>query len=70
VNVQELLTVVLEFSPGLPGLYGVWHCDETVPCLPVGLDVFCEFHPEASTERHSIIIIIIIIYFISIDHYI
>jgi hypothetical protein len=54
VDVQELPTVVLEFSPGLLWLYGVWHCyDETVPHLPAGLDVFCEFHPEASTELHS-----------------
>jgi hypothetical protein len=30
----------------------VWHChDEAVPLLPVGLDVFCEMHPEASTEH-------------------
>jgi hypothetical protein len=23
------------------------------PLLPVGLDVFCKLHPEASTELHS-----------------
>jgi hypothetical protein len=39
--------LVLEFSPGLGGLYGIWHC------LPVGLEIFCEFHLEASTELHS-----------------
>jgi hypothetical protein len=45
--------VVLEFSPGLLGLYGVWQChDEAVPLLPVGPEVFCELHPEASTELH------------------
>jgi hypothetical protein len=38
----------------LLGLYGVWHCHEkAVPLLPVGLDVFCELHPEASTELHG-----------------
>jgi hypothetical protein len=51
---QEIPIAVLEFSPGLLGLYGVWHCHiEAVPLLPVGLDIFCELHPEASTERHS-----------------
>jgi hypothetical protein len=31
-DVQEVPTVVLEFSPELLGLYGVWHChDEAVP---------------------------------------
>jgi hypothetical protein len=54
VHIQEIPTVVLEFSPGLLMLYGVWHFrDEAVPLLPIGLDVFCEFHPEASTELHS-----------------
>jgi hypothetical protein len=39
---------------GLLGLYVVWHCHyEVVPLLPVGLDVFCELHTEASTELHS-----------------
>jgi hypothetical protein len=53
-DVQEVLTVALEFSPGLHRLYGVWHChDKAVPILPVGLDIFCELHPEASTELHS-----------------
>jgi hypothetical protein len=54
-DVQELPTVILKFSPGLLGLYGGWHCrrDEAVPLLPVGLDVFCELVPEASTELHS-----------------
>jgi hypothetical protein len=28
--------------------------DEAVTLLPVGLDVLCELHPEASTELHSI----------------
>jgi hypothetical protein len=38
----------------LLGLYGVWRChDETVPFLPVGHDIFCELHQEASTELHS-----------------
>jgi hypothetical protein len=38
----------------LLGLYGVWHShDEAVPLLPVGLDVVCELHPDASTEFHS-----------------
>jgi hypothetical protein len=51
-DVQEVLTVVLEFSSGLLGLCGVWHChDEAVTLLPGGLDVFCEKHPEASTVR-------------------
>jgi hypothetical protein len=41
VDVQEVPTVVLQFSPGLLGLYGVWHClDEAVLLLPVSLDVF------------------------------
>jgi hypothetical protein len=54
VDVQEVPTVVLEFSLWLLGLYGVWHChDEAVPFLLVGLDIFCEFHSEASTELHS-----------------
>jgi hypothetical protein len=54
VDVQEVLTVVLEFSPGLLRLYGVWHChDEAVPLLPFGLGVFCELHPKASAELHS-----------------
>jgi hypothetical protein len=53
-NVQEVPTAVLELCSGLLGLYGVWHChDEAVPLLPAGLDVFCELHPEASTELHS-----------------
>jgi hypothetical protein len=38
----------------LLGLEGVWHChDEAVPLLSVGLDVFCELHPEDSTELHT-----------------
>jgi hypothetical protein len=54
VDVQEVPTLVLEFSPALLGLYEVWHChDEAVPLLPVGLDVFCKLHPEASTGLHS-----------------
>jgi hypothetical protein len=53
-HVQDVPTIVLEFSLGLLGLYGVWHChDEAVPLLTVGLDVFCELHSEASTELHS-----------------
>jgi hypothetical protein len=53
-DVQEVPTVVLEFSPGLLGLYDIWHCHhEAVPLLPLGLDVFWELHPEASTELHS-----------------
>jgi hypothetical protein len=53
-NIQEVATVVLEFSPGLLRLYGVWHChDEVVPLLPVGLNVFCELNLKASTELHS-----------------
>jgi hypothetical protein len=53
-DVQEVPTVVLEFSPGLLRLRGVWHChDEAVPLVPVGLDAFFEVHPEASTELHS-----------------
>jgi hypothetical protein len=47
VDVQEVPTVVLEFSPGLLGLYGLWHCyDEAVTLLPVGLDVFCDLLPK------------------------
>jgi hypothetical protein len=54
VDVQQVPTVVPEFSPGLLGLYQVWHCyDEAVPLLPVGLDVFCVLHPEASIELHG-----------------
>jgi hypothetical protein len=46
--------VVLEFSPGLLVLHGIWHChDEIVSLLPADLEVFCELHPEASTELHS-----------------
>jgi hypothetical protein len=51
---QEVPNVVLKFSPRLLGLYGVWHCHvEAVPLLPVGLDIFCELHLEASTELQS-----------------
>jgi hypothetical protein len=51
---QEVPTIVLVFSPGLPELCGVWHChDEAVPLLPVGMDVFCKLHAETSTELHS-----------------
>jgi hypothetical protein len=54
VDVQEVPTAVLELSPVLLRLYGVWHFqDEEVPLLPVGMDVFCELHPEASTELYS-----------------
>jgi hypothetical protein len=53
-DVQEVSTVVLEFSSGLLGLYVVWHYhDEAVPLLPVGLEVFCKLYPEASTELNS-----------------
>jgi hypothetical protein len=53
-DVQEVPTVALEFSPGLLGLFVVWHChDEALPLLPLGLDVFYELHPEALTELHS-----------------
>jgi hypothetical protein len=52
VDIQEVSTVVLEFSLGLLGLYGVWHChDEAVPLLPVGLEVFWELHPKASRDN-------------------
>jgi hypothetical protein len=38
----------------LLGLYDVWHChDKAVILLPVGMDVFCEVHHNASTELHS-----------------
>jgi hypothetical protein len=54
VDVQEVHTVVLEFSPGMLRLYGVSHYhDEALNLLPVGVDVYCKFHPEASTELHS-----------------
>jgi hypothetical protein len=54
MDVQEVPTVVLEFSPELLRLYGVWHChDETVSLLPVDQEVFCELNPEASTDIHS-----------------
>jgi hypothetical protein len=50
---KKFPTVVLEFPPGLLGLCGVWYCfDEAVPLLPLGLDVFYELHPDASTELH------------------
>jgi hypothetical protein len=56
VDVQEVPTVVPKFSPGLFGLYGAWHChDEAVSLLPFGLEVFCELHPKASTELHSMV---------------
>jgi hypothetical protein len=56
VDVQEVPSVVLESSPGLLGLYGIWYShDKAVPLLPVGLDVFCELHPEASIELHTMI---------------
>jgi hypothetical protein len=54
VDGQEVPTVVLEFSPGLLRLYGVWHChDEAVPLLPTGLDVFWKLLRKASTQLHS-----------------
>jgi hypothetical protein len=41
MDVQEVPTIVLEFSPGFLWLYGIWHYhDEAVPLLPGGLDVF------------------------------
>jgi hypothetical protein len=47
----EFPTAVLEFSPGLLGLYGIWQChDEAAPLLPVDMNVFCELHPEASNR--------------------
>jgi hypothetical protein len=53
-NVQEVPIVVLEFSPGLLGLFGVWHCyDKAVHLLPFVLDVFCKLYPKASTELRS-----------------
>jgi hypothetical protein len=52
--IRGQLRAVRPFCPGLLWLYGVWHChDEAVPLLLVGLDAFCELHPEASTELHS-----------------
>jgi hypothetical protein len=54
MDAQEVPPAVLQFSPVLLGLNGIWHChDEAVPLLPVGLDVFCELQPKASTELHS-----------------
>jgi hypothetical protein len=54
--IQEVPTVILEYSPGLLYLYGIWHChDEAIPLLPFGLDVFCELCPLVSTELHSIL---------------
>jgi hypothetical protein len=53
-DVQEVPTVVFEFSPELLWLNGVRHFhDEAVPLLPVGLEGFRELHPEASAELHS-----------------
>jgi hypothetical protein len=53
-DIQEVPTVVFQFSPGILGLYVVSHCyDEVVPIFPVGLKVSCEFHPEAPTELQS-----------------
>jgi hypothetical protein len=47
VDVQEVPTVVLEFSPGLIGLYVVWHCHyEAVPILPVGLTFCANCNPK------------------------
>jgi hypothetical protein len=55
VDVQEVPAVALEFSPGMLGLYGVWRChDEAVPLLPVGLDVFCDSHPEVSNKNFTV----------------
>jgi hypothetical protein len=53
--VQEIRIAVLKLSlsPGLLGLYRVWYCYEGVHLLPVGLEVFYEFHPETSRELHS-----------------
>jgi hypothetical protein len=45
-DVLEVSTVVLKFSPGLFGLYGVFQFD---------LDVFCELHSETSKELQSMI---------------
>jgi hypothetical protein len=42
-DVQEVpaVLIVLEFSPGLLGLYGVWHChNEAQYLMSVDLDVF------------------------------
>jgi hypothetical protein len=47
-------TVVLESSPGLLGLYEVWHChDATSHLLSSGLEVFYGLHREYSTELYS-----------------
>jgi hypothetical protein len=56
VDVQEVPTVVLEFSAGLLRLYGVWHCHEAaITLFPFGFDIFYEPHPKASMELHSTI---------------
>jgi hypothetical protein len=58
VDVQTVpnLLVVLEFSPGFLGLYWVWNYhDEAVLFLLVGLDIFYELHPKASTQLYSMI---------------
>jgi hypothetical protein len=53
-DVQEVPTVLPEFSPELLRLYRVWFCnDKAVSLLPVGLDIFYELHPEASIELNS-----------------
>jgi hypothetical protein len=53
-DAQEVPSVVLEFSPGLLGPYEAWLChDEAELHMQVGLDIFCELHPKASTELHT-----------------
>jgi hypothetical protein len=50
----EVPTVVLEFFPGLLGLYETWrYYNEAVLLLPVGLDVFCKLNLEVSPELYS-----------------
>jgi hypothetical protein len=53
-DVQEVPTVVTEFSPGLLGLCAVWHFhDKTLAILPFGQDISCKMRPKPSTELHS-----------------
>jgi hypothetical protein len=53
--IKKFPSAVLEFSAALLGLFGVWHChEEVIHLLPVGLEVFCEMYPKASTELPNI----------------
>jgi hypothetical protein len=53
MDVEDVSAVVLEFSPGLFGLYGVFNChDKAVSLLAIGLDVFCELQNIALLQQN------------------